>query len=354
MSFHVSKPKTRVLVYEYLTGGGLYSRRYATGEVASLVAEGQSMAEAVCTDLNRIAGVEVVRMVDARLPLAHLPYRYVTVGSSQEETDALSTWSRRADWTLLVAPETGQRLVRRCELVERSGGRLLSPDAQFVALAGDKCATAGLLGQHAISTPFGVCVPALTTLPRDFPYPALLKPCDGAGSVATYRVTSFEQFDAHLAGTPSMRLEQWVDGKPVSVAALTGPRARRCLPACGQRISDDGLCRYLGGSTPLHAPLAGRATRLAAAVLEALPDTNGYVGIDMILGADAGGADDVVLEVNPRLTTSYVGLRQRAVTNLAEAMLNIAAGGDAELQFQGGRIEFDIHGSQLNRSSARE
>jgi hypothetical protein len=32
----------------------------------------------------------------------------------------------------------------------------------------------------------------------------------------------------------------------------------------------------------------------------------------------------------------------------------IAAGGDAELQFRGGQIEFDIHGSQVNRPGARE
>ena len=77
-------------------------------------------------------------------------------------------------------------------------------------------------------------------------------------------------------------------------------------------MSDDGRFVYLGGSLPLPHALASRATRLAQQAVAALPDPLGYVGVDLVLGADADGADDYVIEINPRLTTSYIGLRAAA------------------------------------------
>jgi predicted ATP-grasp superfamily ATP-dependent carboligase len=58
----------------------------------------------------------------------------------------------------------------------------------------------------------------------------------------------------------------------------------------------------------------------------ALPGAFGYLGVDLVLGESADGADDFVIEINPRLTTSYIGLRAAVEENLAAAMLDIAEG----------------------------
>jgi hypothetical protein len=44
----------------------------------------------------------------------------------------------------------------------------------------------------------------------------------------------------------------------------------------------------------------------------------GYVGVDLVLAHDK----PYVVDVNPRLTTSYAGLRRVAQFNIAEAMVN--------------------------------
>jgi predicted ATP-grasp superfamily ATP-dependent carboligase len=51
-------------------------------------------------------------------------------------------------------------------------------------------------------------------------------------------------------------------------------------------------------------------------VVETSPNTIGYFGIDMILADDPD--NDVVIEINPRLTTSYCYLREWSQENLAE------------------------------------
>ncbi len=90
--------------------------------------------------------------------------------------------------------------------------------------------------------------------------------------------------------------------------------------------------------------LADRATRLARQALTALPDSTGYVGVDLVLGGDPLGGDDHVIEVNPRLTTSYVGLRQLVQGNLADAMLRIAGGTATPVSCYERTIEFRADG----------
>jgi hypothetical protein len=113
---------------------------------------------------------------------------------------------------------------------------------------------------------------------------------------------------------------------PASVAVLCGPEGPVFLPACGQTLSTDGRFAYLGGYTPLAPTLGERAARLARRGVAALPPALGYIGFDLVLGESERGQDDVIVEVNPRLTTSYVGLRAACRANLGEAMLRVASG----------------------------
>src|SRR5262249_49480309 len=97
------------------------------------------------------------------------------------------------------------------------------------------------------------------------------------------------------------------------------------LPAA-QQLSSDGRFRYQGGHLPLPAFLAGRAVQLAGKAVAAVPGLQGYAGVDLVLGNAVDGSEDCVIEINPRLTTSYVGLRVLAETNLVEAMLQVVQG----------------------------
>jgi predicted ATP-grasp superfamily ATP-dependent carboligase len=103
--------------------------------------------------------------------------------------------------------------------------------------------------------------------------------------------------------------------------------------------------RYLGGALPMPAPLAKRAMRLATDAVRTLDAPLGYLGVDLVLGDDSTGAGDVVIEINPRLTTSYVGLRALAKTNLAAALVDVARGDPVELCWKERSIQFDATGT---------
>lgn len=323
------------------------------------------MLLALATDFLRLPETAVTVLRDARLAdqrwpesgqpaLADLAARVIEIHSADDERAALQQLAREADWTLLIAPEFEELLSQRCRLVEAAGGRLLSPDSAFVALAADKQRCCARLRQAGIPVPQGRLLAPHEPLPADFPFPAVLKPNDGAGSRGIQLLTRpTEPFDASDLG-PAARLEEFQPGLAASVAVLCGPHRPVPLPACRQRLSDDGRFSYLGGETPLPAPLQQRAKSLALAAVQALPPVRGYVGVDLVLGEAADGSGDVVIEINPRLTTSYIGLRALAETNLAAAMLAVAQGESVELSYLAHAVQFEADGQYRLRAQVAE
>ena len=154
---------------------------------------------------------------------------------------------------------------------------------------------------------------------RRFSFPVVLKPNDGAGSDSVQIVHSAATVKLP-ANSTAHRVEQFIEGQPVSVSVIRGDSGVNLLPPTGQRFDAQPIGHYVGAKFPLPDDIAHRATRLAEQCANALPATRGYFGIDMVI-ADEGPKSDCVIEVNPRLTCSYVHLRKIVPENLAAMML---------------------------------
>jgi predicted ATP-grasp superfamily ATP-dependent carboligase len=181
------------------------------------------------------------------------------------------------------------------------------------------------------------------------------KPRHGAGSQATFLVRGASDLAACRARAAAegyrgeLVVQPFVPGLAASVALLGGPAGWFPLPAARQCLSEDGRFRYRGGGLPLPARLGARARRLAERAARAVPGLGGYVGVDLVLG-EGDGADDAVIEINPRLTTSYVGLRALARCNLAEALLEVAAGRAPALRWGDWEVDFTAEGAVEDRA----
>ncbi len=264
------------------------------------------------------------------------------VGSAEDERRLLIRLAGEADATVLIAPEFDGLLLERVRAVERAGGRLLSPSSQLVALASDKHATAEHLARHDVPVPRGVALEPGEPLPRAFDYPAVLKPRDGAGSLGIEWIARFSA--GHTNGARAARLERYYPGVAASVACLCGPAGAVPLEPCRQELAGPGDFTYLGGSLPIEPELASRARRLAQRAAATLPGATGYVGFDLVLGPDPAGSGDVVVEVNPPLTTSYLGLQALCGVNLAATMFAVAAGREVALCWNQGHVCFTSAG----------
>ena len=254
----------------------------------------------------------------------------------------------------MIAPEFDGLLESRLQLVETAGRRLLGPSSRLAALAADKQRTAEHLAAAGVPAAVGCSVPWNNFLGAVdwIGFPAVIKPRDGAGSqgvrfLADHAAAAEFQNAVRQQQSPSgsARIERFYPSAAASVAVLCGPAGLFPLPACRQNLSDDGRFRYLGGSYPLAPALADRAGALAVRAVRSLGESLGYLGVDLVLGDDPAGGGDVVIEVNPRMTTSYVGLRAIATSNLAAAMLEVGEGRTPNLVFHNGVVEFDSDGA---------
>jgi predicted ATP-grasp superfamily ATP-dependent carboligase len=322
-----------VFVYEYCCALGL--GREPSDPTHSLHREGRAMRDAVAEDFLRVPGVVVVLSdhADARPPLRELDF---------------AALARRCDYTLIIAPETRGELARRIGWAMTTPTRLLGPDFAGVVMPSDKQYLAEWWSRQGVQTPF--------TTPADrWPghrFPAVVKPFDGAGSAGTALVHNQGEWNAALryaeaeGYTPARVIAQdFVPGRPASVAFLIGPAQTIPLLPTFQLLSSDGRFRYEGGELPIPPDLADRAIALGRQAIGCVPGLLGYVGVDLVLGDAADGSRDYAIEINPRLTTSYVGLRESADFNLAGAMLRVVNGEPFEPRWKPGRVQFRPDGS---------
>ena len=152
---------------------------------------------------------------------------------------------------------------------------------------------------------------------------------------------------AETAGVWSSFAPAW---PPASRCCAARTRWRR-LPACRQLLAGAGRSpRITICLSRRTIALAARArstahvdwaSQVVATLGAGTPDGPlGWLGIDLVLGGDPAGADDLVIEINPRLTTSYLGLRRLAHDNLAAALLAVARGEPARLSFRSEPLQF--------------
>lgn len=308
-----------LFVYEYLSSG-------AAGDASarpSLQTEGWAMLSALLEDLARCPGVQISTLLDPQ----RTPPRYwsdrIVIQRTQPvaEKDAFCALAATADWSLVIAPEFDDILAERSRWVEEVGGRLLGSSPRAIHETADKQHLSQLWLARGIATPS----PERT-------YPLVCKPRFGVGSQATFLVHDEEELEqakrrAYAEGwSGELILQRYSPGLAVSVAFLSGEGKKRSLPAVEQRLSRDGRFRYLGGRLPLPDNLDRRARRLAERAAECVEGLQGWFGVDLVLGKAEDGSGDVAIEINPRLTTSYLGLRRLARFNLAESLLAVARG----------------------------
>lgn len=312
---------TRVFIYEYAC-----AQADAVGLPASVRTEGQAMLKALVEDFARGPCVEVLTLQREQPGVEERSFKRLAAA---------------ADWSLVIAPEFDHLLVSRCQWVGDAGGRLLGPSVDAVRVAGDKWLTYRLLERHGVPTPRTWLAEESAESPRQ---PGLLvrKPRWGAGSQEVSLIQPGEAVEYQ----PGFLLQEFVSGIAASVAFLMGPTTVVPLLPAYQRLSADGHFHYLGGCIPLDQALRARANDLAKRAVAVVAGLRGYVGVDLVLGEANDGSLDRVIEINPRLTTSYVGLRQLATANLAELLLQIATGeAISPLHWRSNRVVFAADGN---------
>lgn len=337
----------RLFIYELISAGGL-----GDDVPASLRREGAAMLAAIVEDFERIPGIHVATLLAG--DLAESVGRHCRRIDAADEPKAFREVAVDADAALIIAPEFDDLLSRRTGWAIAAGCRILGCNHDAIRLTGDKLRLARWLGERNIPTQPTHGLSAAAPPANSFPF--VLKPRDGAGSQATFLVRSTDQWTAVLDQARTewpggdFIVQPCHGGQAASVAFLIGANQVVSTPGALQHLSDDGRFRYVGGTAPLPMLWHERAIALARRAVDAVPGLQGYIGVDLALGRAPDGSEDVIIEINPRLTTSYIGLRRLTRTNLAELWLRLWRGERVEEPVWSDRpVEFTPDGRCLCR-----
>ncbi len=194
-----------------------------------------------------------------------------------------------------------------------------------VRLTASKRATAERLAAHGVA--------AVPTWPTgsvpDAASGWVVKPDQGAGCEDTLlfeRRPELEQWLAADGRGKDLIVQPYLAAPAGSLSVLYAEGTAWLLACNRQNIAlCDGRFHYVGGVVGGFE--AGRESyqTLAATVGKAIDGLSGYVGIDFLKTAEG----PLVLEVNPRLTTSYVGLHRALGLNPAGLLLDLLDRGAA-------------------------
>ena len=268
--------------------------------------EGNAMRTAIAWEFAALSArpINVVMTLDSRLPQEPGPWIVKRIAPGEHER-MLPELSRAADFTVLIAPETSGVLARLTRDLEQAGACLLGSPALAVDLAGDKVRLAAQLRSLLIDTPRAQAIVPREGLPSPGNYPAVLKPVDGTGSVDTFYLNGPDDLPEAALRMAQAIFQPYVPGEPMSVSYLVSSGGQAWPIGVGrQRMAmHNGRFEYRGGEIPAYCPGAERQLMPAIAAVEGL---RGFVGIDFIWDAERGHA--TLLEINPRPTTSIVGL----------------------------------------------
>lgn len=278
------------------------------------------MLQSVTADVAQIPGFSVITTLEPEIPfVGNLELGNFEVVRVQNQADEAATFQQlchEVDAVLVIAPETDGILAQRCRQVRGAPTVSWNCTPEAIELCGDKLRMADHL--HAAGLP---TIPTqlmdFACPPREWTAPVVLKPRDGAGSCLTFLIRNRLEWNqaAHSYQTANASenglLQPFIAGKALSVGinlSLDG-KQREYLLVSEQFLSADGRFQYLGGRIPaeISPTIAAEVCELALAVCQSIDGLAGYIGLDLILTDDG---DIRVVELNPRLTTSYIGYRQ--------------------------------------------
>jgi predicted ATP-grasp superfamily ATP-dependent carboligase len=275
--------------------------------------------------------------------------------------------------TFLIAPECDKILVSLLKLLQGDKWEAtcsLNVPWSMARIFADKYRTFEWLQKRGIPTPttktlddaaydrlnsdmsfqledFGSCDGSLPVSPRL----VVMKPRDGVGCdhihLIPMRKSRFDrQPPVRFADDPWV-LQRFLPGVPCSVGFIGGGSVRPTLilpPALQDIRLDDQEPRYYGGQIPCSPDIVPAIDVVAQQLARELGSFSGYVGADLVVTRDSHGNSAAhVIEVNPRLCTSYVGYRLLARDNLAACLVGQSF--DRPLRWHSGGVRFDSAGN---------
>jgi len=214
----------------------------------------------------------------------------------------LASLSKKCDAGLVIAPD--EILGDLTEIIEENTTNLGCP-SESVRICADKLKSTRKLERENIPVP-------LTIAEGEYDGDFVIKSRFGCASEGIHRSKKGILKDGFIATV-------FIDGEHLSASVITG-KTQLLLTINKQLIKINDKISYEGGMVPYLCDRENELTDIAKKTTKVL-GCRGYAGVDIVL-ADK----PYVVDINPRPTTSLIGITRVMKAQIADLILNAAFG----------------------------
>ncbi|MFX1353629.1 MAG: ATP-grasp domain-containing protein [Promethearchaeota archaeon] len=328
--------KSRIFIIEFVTGGGFNQVEIPD----SLFAEGYGMLRSVIADFKDL-DFEIETILDTRLTLLSNYIKADFINVIQKFDDFFKKFEdcvKRNKFCFIIAPEFSGILYKLTQIALENNSIVLSINLKGIKLGSSKLKTYFFFRESEISTPSTFLIPHkkeqfdvkfIINKFRQFNTPIIIKPEDGVGAESIYYFETEEEILEFFSEKVSLInqsrayiLQKYIEGKDLSVSLIGYRDPPLIVGINAQNLNIKDLNKeseYLGGYTPVEnwEPLISILKNHIEKI--ELKSFNGYFGIDFIQKKEGSLS---FIEINPRLTTSYIGIRNVVDRNLMSVLLD--------------------------------
>ncbi len=333
----------KIFIFEFVSGGGFNQ----VDIPPSLYSEGYAMLRTIIADFRKL-GFHITTLLDYRINFLSQYLEADKIKLVRKNDDYIKHYIECLNeciYCFIIAPEFSNHLYNLTKIAKDNKKLILSIDLDGIVLGAHKLKTYEFFLENKVNTPKTYRIPLkkkyfdLEFVLQKFDAlgcPVIIKPEDGVGSESIFYFETkaqiihfFEDSNEKLDISRNFILQEYIDGEDLSVSIINGVSSKESeamnqiiLSINAQIIKfkdpiNDSL--YLGGFTPVvdYEILKDSLEKILKSM--DLSSFRGYFGIDFIKKADNSL---YFIEINPRLTTSYIGIRNILGYNPLEVLFN--------------------------------
>lgn len=295
----------RLFITEFITGGGFANHPLPEG----LKQEGMLMLNAVLKDCSKINDLQVTTCLDSRITIDNSNVVVHTIDSSTDYLKQVSLLAADCDYVWVIAPESAGVLESLVTQFKNDGVPTINCDVESIRITGDKIKCASWLFEKNIPTVDNFSEEQA----KNFATKTVIKNRFGVGCEGLKICDSGEEALDCVDDFNQWVVQPYIHGEHLSLSLLCCSGQAKIL-TCNKQIFDNKSEPKLKACYVNAVPINKQMKVIASDIAMAFPGLAAYVGVD-IIDTDDGY---IVIDINPRLTSSYVGLSKVLEMNPAE------------------------------------
>ncbi|MFO7796915.1 MAG: ATP-grasp domain-containing protein [Promethearchaeati archaeon] len=333
---------SKIFVYEFISGGGFNNIKIPS----SLFCEGFGMLRSIVDDFKYL-DLEVISLLDNRIRFLSEILDIDSIKYVESEDDYKKEFLSRvkeSEYCFIIAPEFSNILSELSQIVIKNNKKLLSVNLKGIEIASSKYKTYKYFLSHHLKTPETYLIPLKNEYPlkkyiidkfKQIGAPIIIKPDDGVGAESIIKIENeselnrlLDNFESSFEKGRNYIIQKFIRGKNSSISLLNSIKKEKRIKPIILSINTQNIqinetnkaSEYLGGETPIEK--FEEKKRLLEKILKKVKFTEfgGLYGIDFILK----DTEIFFLEINPRLTTSYIGIRKILTKNPVKFLMNLS------------------------------